>query len=113
MVGHTGNYPAAVKALDVLDTCLGKIIDWIENHKAFAVLTADHGNCEMMQDKNGMPMTAHTLLPVPCILIDPMHTQAKLKKEGKLCDVAPTFLNLWALPQPKVMTGHSIIESFQ
>jgi len=113
MVGHTGNYPAAVKALDVLDTCLGKIIDWIEIHKAFAILTADHGNCEMMQDKNGMPMTAHTLLPVPCILIDPMHTQAKLKKEGKLCDVAPTFLNLWALPQPKVMTGHSIIESFQ
>ncbi len=113
MVGHTGNYPAAVKSLEVLDDCLARIVDWIESHSAFAILTADHGNCEMMQDKKGMPMTAHTLLPVPFILIDPMHTKAKLRKEGKLCDVAPTLLALWSIPKPEVMTGSSMIESFQ
>jgi 2,3-bisphosphoglycerate-independent phosphoglycerate mutase len=113
MLGHTGIYSAAVKSLEVIDTCLGKIIEWVESHSAFAILTADHGNCEMMQDEEGRPMTAHTLLPVPFLLIDPMHTEAKLRSGGKLCDVAPTFLSLWSLEQPQVMTGRSMIQSFQ
>ncbi len=113
MLGHTGNYPAAVKALEVLDGCLGKIVNWVESHSAFAILTADHGNCEMMQDKDGMPFTAHTLLPVPFILIDPMHPNAKLRTTGKLCDVAPTFLFLWSISQPDLMTGCTMIDSFQ
>lgn len=113
MVGHTGNYAAAVKSLEVLDDCLSRIIDWVEENSAFAILTADHGNCEMMQDKQGMPMTAHTLLPVPLIYIDPLHPKARLRKEGKLCDVAPTFLSVWSLSKPEVMTGSSMIESFQ
>ena len=113
MLGHTGNYPAAVKALEVLDGCLGKIVNWVESHSAFAMLTADHGNCEMMQDKDGMPFTAHTLLPVPFILIDPLHPNAKLRTTGKLCDVAPTFLSLWSISQPELMTGCTMIDSFQ
>lgn len=113
MVGHTGNYSAAVKALEVLDTCLAKLVEWVESHSAFAILTADHGNCEMMQDKTGSPMTSHTLLPVPMILIDPMHKGVKLRPTGKLCDVAPTFLSLWSVPQPQGMSGSSMIESFQ
>lgn len=113
MVGHTGNYSAAVRSLEIIDDCLARIVDWVETHEAFAILTADHGNCEMMQDSKGMPMTAHTLLPVPFILIDPKHPKARLRKEGKLCDVAPTLLSLWHLPQPEQMTGSSMIESFQ
>ncbi|MFM8313343.1 MAG: 2,3-bisphosphoglycerate-independent phosphoglycerate mutase, partial [Deltaproteobacteria bacterium] len=113
MLGHTGNYSAAVKSLEVLDRCLAQLIDWVESHSAFAILTADHGNCEMMQDENGVPMTAHTLLPVPMILIDPVLKTVKLKKSGKLCDVAPTFLQLWNIEAPQEMTGSSMIESFQ
>lgn len=113
MVGHTGNYPAAVRSLEVIDDCLSTIVEWVEQNNAFAVLTADHGNCEMMQDSQGLPMTAHTLLPVPFVLIDPLHPKVKLRNEGKLCDVAPTFLSLWQLPQPAQMTGSSMVESFQ
>jgi len=113
MVGHTGNYAAAVKSLEALDSCLGKILDWIESHQAFAILTADHGNCEMMQDESGLPMTAHTLLPVPMILIDPLRKSIRLKKTGKLCDVAPTLLALWGEQPPNLMTGSSMIESFR
>jgi 2,3-bisphosphoglycerate-independent phosphoglycerate mutase len=112
MVGHTGNYAAAVRSLEALDSCLGKIVDWIESRNAFAILTADHGNCEMMQDESGLPMTAHTLLPVPMILIDPMRKSIQLKETGKLCDVAPTLLDLWGEQPPKVMTGSSMIQSF-
>ncbi|MFM8269475.1 MAG: 2,3-bisphosphoglycerate-independent phosphoglycerate mutase [Pseudomonadota bacterium] len=111
MVGHTGNLAAAVSALETLDRCLGKIVNWVEASGAFAILTADHGNCEMMTDSSGQPLTSHTLLPVPFILIDPTHTASKLAASGKLSDIAPTFLSLWKIPVPKEMTGQSLVIS--
>jgi len=111
MVGHTGNLNAAKKALEVIDTCLGRILSWVEAEGAFAILTADHGNCELMQDASGQPLTSHTLLPVPFVLIDPKHPAAKLAATGKLADIAPTFLDLWGLQQPKEMTGRSLVLS--
>lgn len=110
MVGHTGNFPAAVRAVETVDRALGKIIKWVEDHDAFAVITADHGNCEMMQDANGMPLTSHTLLPVPFILVDPSRKSAALKAGGKLSDIAPTLLDLFGLKKPSEMTGHSLIQ---
>jgi len=111
MVGHTGNLAAAISALEMIDRCLGKIVTWIEKSGSFAILTADHGNCEMMLDSSGQPLTSHTLLPVPFILIDPLHTATKLAATGKLSDIAPTFLKLWKLPIPKEMTGQSLVIS--
>jgi 2,3-bisphosphoglycerate-independent phosphoglycerate mutase len=111
MVGHTGNLGAAVQALETVDVCLGRIVAWIRKQNAFGVLTADHGNCEMMKDSKGLPLTSHTLLPVPFILIDPLHPSAKLAATGKLSDIAPTFLSIWGLPQPNEMTGQSLIRS--
>jgi len=109
MVGHTGNYRAAVKAVETLDVCLGKLVDWVEGHNAFALLTADHGNCEKMQDEDGLPLTAHTTLPVPFILIDPQKKNATLRSGGVLADVAPTMLDLWDLNKPSDMSGKSLI----
>ena len=111
MVGHTGNLSAAVSALETIDQCLGKIVDWVEQSGSFAILTADHGNCEMMLDSSGQPLTSHTLLPVPFILIDPLHTATKLAATGKLSDIAPTFLKLWQIPIPQEMTGQSLVIS--
>lgn len=111
MVGHTGNLSAAVSALETIDRCLGKIVSWVEQSGAFAILTADHGNCEMMVDSSGQPLTSHTLLPVPFVLIDPLHTATKLAATGKLSDIAPTFLKLWNLQVPKEMTGQSLVIS--
>ncbi|NBT57708.1 2,3-bisphosphoglycerate-independent phosphoglycerate mutase [bacterium] len=111
MVGHTGNLPAAVSALETIDRCLGRIVDWVEKTKSFCVVTADHGNCEMMRDKAGNPVTSHTLLPVPFILVDPLRVATKLAASGKLSDIAPTFLKLWNLPVPKEMTGQSLVIS--
>lgn len=109
MVGHTGNLPAAVKALESVDACLGRIVQWIEANDALLILTADHGNCEMMQDAKGSPLTSHTLLPVPLILVDPKRLHAKLKK-GSLCDIAPTLLTLLGVKIPPEMTGKNLID---
>lgn len=111
MVGHTGNLRAAIAAVETVDKCLARIIEWVENHEAFAVITADHGNCEKMQDDNGMPLTSHTLLPVPFILVDPKRKkQFKIRSGGRLCDIAPTLLALWDIKQPTEMTGKSLVE---
>jgi 2,3-bisphosphoglycerate-independent phosphoglycerate mutase len=99
MVGHTGNLSAAVSALETIDHCLGEIVDWVEQSGSFAILTADHGNCEMMLDSSGQP------------LIDPLHTATKLAATGKLSDIAPTFLKLWQIPIPQEMTGQSLVIS--
>lgn len=110
MVGHTGNLPAAVRALETVDACLAKILEWVEGHSSFAILTADHGNCEMMQDVNGTPLTAHTTLPVPLIIIDPKQKEGlKIRSGGALCDIAPTLLTLWGLEKPAEMTGNSLV----
>jgi 2,3-bisphosphoglycerate-independent phosphoglycerate mutase len=109
MVGHTGVLTAAIKAIEVIDECLGKILDWIESNNAFAILTADHGNCEMMQSADGMPLTSHTLLPVPFVVIDPKNTERKLAPSGSLCDIAPSLLDLWGITPPAEMTGKSLL----
>lgn len=109
MVGHTGNFQAAVQAVETVDQCLGKIIPWVERRGALAVITADHGNCERMQDDEGGPFTSHTLEPVPFVVVDPQGRDLHLKSGGKLSDVAPTLLKIWGFTPPSEMTGQVLI----
>jgi 2,3-bisphosphoglycerate-independent phosphoglycerate mutase len=109
MVGHTGNFAAAVKACEVIDECIGKVVDAALSKKGKVVITADHGNIEQLIDYDtGLPHTAHTINRVPVILVDEERRNCKLN-EGTAIDVAPTVLHLLGLPQPKDMTGHSLI----
>ena len=106
MVGHTGNLEAAVKAVEAVDECVGKVVDAIEEVGGVLLITADHGNSEQMIDyTTGEPYTAHTTNPVPLILVG---MDAKLK-EGRLADLAPTMLDIMGLEKPEDMTGESII----
>lgn len=109
MVGHTGNLPAAIRAVETVDACVGRILQWVDAVGGFAILTADHGNCEMMQDGRGMPLTSHTLLPVPFVVYDAQRRDLKLASGGRLCDIAPTLIRLWGLTPPVEMTGRSLI----
>ena len=107
MVGHTGSLPAAIKAVEAADTGLGKIVDAIQRSGGALLATADHGNCEMMRDpETGGPHTSHTTNPVPVLLTG--GGDAKLA-DGRLADLAPTLLDLMELPQPKEMTGTSLL----
>ncbi|MGH9841023.1 MAG: 2,3-bisphosphoglycerate-independent phosphoglycerate mutase [Blastocatellia bacterium] len=109
MVGHTGNLPAAVKAVEAVDTCLGWVIGAIERVKGAAIVTADHGNCEQMTDPDtGSPHTAHTRNPVPFILCD-AEFRGSLREGGSLEDVAPTMLELLGIEKPGEMTGRSLL----
>jgi len=109
MVGHTGRLDAAVEAVETVDTCLGRLSEAVEQAGGTLVITADHGNAEMMSDpETGEPHTAHTLNPVPFIVINPSAAVQQLA-DGRLSDVAPTLLDLLGLPQPAAMTGHSLI----
>jgi 2,3-bisphosphoglycerate-independent phosphoglycerate mutase len=109
MVGHTGNFEAAVKACEVIDECLGKVVEAAMSKKGRVIITADHGNIEQMIDYDtGMAHTAHTTNPVPAILIDEEHKKSRLNK-GTAIDVAPTILQLLGVPQPVEMTGRSLI----
>ena len=106
MVGHTGIYEAAVKAVEHMDNCLSKIYDKVMELNGILIIIADHGNCDMMWDENHKPITSHTTNPVPCII-----TKENIKlKNGKLADVAPTMLELLNLKIPDEMTGISLIE---
>jgi 2,3-bisphosphoglycerate-independent phosphoglycerate mutase len=109
MVGHTGRLDAAVKAVETVDACLGRLSESVEQAGGTLVITADHGNAEMMRDpETGEPHTAHTLNPVPFVVVNPPRPIQHLA-DGRLSDVAPTLLDLLGLPQPAVMTGHSLI----
>lgn len=109
MVGHTGSLPAAIKAVETVDECLGKIVKIIEEKQGNLIITADHGNAEQMIDyKTGEPHTAHTTNPVPIVLVTP-NKELKLKKGGKLADLAPTMLELMNLEKPEEMTGESLL----
>ncbi len=109
MVGHTGNFDASVKAVEVIDECLGKVIDAAIGKKGKVVITADHGNIEQLIDYDtGMPHTAHTTNLVPVILVDEERKKCRLN-QGSGVDIAPTLLQLLGLPQPQEMTGHSLI----
>ena len=108
MVGHTGNLDAAVKAIEAIDECVGKIVTAVNKVDGALLITADHGNAEQMVDyKTGEPHTAHTTNPVPLILVG--MGDVKLK-EGKLADLAPTMLDIMELEKPEEMTGESLIE---
>ncbi|MBM2804453.1 MAG: phosphoglycerate mutase, 2,3-bisphosphoglycerate-independent [Deltaproteobacteria bacterium] len=109
MVGHTGNFEASVKAVEVIDECLGRVVDAVLGKKGKLIITADHGNIEQLIDYDtGMPHTAHTLNLVPVILIDEAHQKCRLN-QGTAIDVAPTVMQLLGLPMPAEMTGHSLI----
>jgi len=106
MVGHTGVIPAAVKAVETVDECVGKVVDAILDKGGVVIVTADHGNAEKMLDENGNPFTAHTTSIVPLIITD---KSAKLREGGVLADVAPTMLQYLGIAQPAEMTGESLI----
>ena len=108
MVGHTGSLPAAIKAIETIDECVGKVVETMLKHDGTMLITADHGNSEQMIDyKTGEPHTAHTTNPVPLILVTE-NNELKIKS-GKLADLAPTILELLNIEKPKEMTGESIL----
>ena len=109
MVGHTGSLQAAIKAVEAVDECVGKIVKIIEEKQGNLLITADHGNAEQMIDyKTGEPHTAHTTNPVPIILVT-ANKEYKLKENGKLADLAPTMLDLMGINKPEEMTGESLL----
>ncbi len=109
MVGHTGSLPAAIKAVETVDASLGRIAEAVRRQGGALLVTADHGNCEMMRDpKTGGPHTSHTTNPVPVFL---MGGDAKGLHDGRLADLAPTLLALMGLPQPKEMSGRSLVDA--
>ncbi len=106
MVGHTGNLEAAVKAIETIDVCVGRVIEAIEKANGVVLITADHGNSEQMIDyATGEPHTAHTTNPVPLILVGKKATL----KPGRLADLAPTMLDIMGIEKPAEMTGESLI----
>ena len=109
MVGHTGILEAAIKAIEAVDTCVGRVIDSVRRVGGTAMVTADHGNAEMMVDyNNGEPFTAHTTDLVPFILVKDGF-KGKLRPRGILADVAPTILYLMGIPKPSEMDGQNLI----
>ena len=97
-------------AVHAVDQCVQKVVDAILATGGACIITADHGNSEMMVDpESGAPFTAHTTNPVPVIYVDNAHRDAKLREGGRLADIAPTMLKILELPQPEEMTGESII----
>ena len=106
MVGHTGVYEAAKKAVEDMDICIGKMYEKVSSLGGTMIIIADHGNCDMMWDKDHNPVTSHTTNPVPCII-----TKEGIQiNNGKLADIAPTMLEILNLPIPAEMTGESLIK---
>ncbi|MEG1477853.1 MAG: 2,3-bisphosphoglycerate-independent phosphoglycerate mutase, partial [Oscillospiraceae bacterium] len=108
MVGHTGFFNAAEKAVEAVDKCAGLVIDEVLAKGGTVLLTADHGNADQMYDANGGPFTAHTTNPVPFLVAG--QGDVKLRSGGVLADIAPTMLGVMGMAVPKEMTGKSIIE---
>lgn len=108
MVGHTGIFDAAVKAVEAVDTCVGKLTDAVMQMNGVILITADHGNADKMYENDGSPFTAHTTNPVPLVVVG---KDCKLRQSGgRLCDLSPTMLDIMGLEQPAEMTGVSLIE---
>ena len=107
MVGHTGVIPAAIKAVETVDECVGKVVDAILDKDGVAIITADHGNAEKMLDESGNPFTAHTTSVVPLIITD---KTIEIREGGILADVAPTMLEYLEIEKPEEMTGVSLIK---
>jgi 2,3-bisphosphoglycerate-independent phosphoglycerate mutase len=117
MVGHTGQMEATTQAIATVDRCVGRLLETTCRMGGTMLITADHGNAEVMQGADGRPWTAHTTNPVPVILVEgekrklPGHgTDVQLRKQGGLSDIAPTLLEILGLPKPARMTGSSLIE---
>jgi 2,3-bisphosphoglycerate-independent phosphoglycerate mutase len=108
MVGHTGSIPAAVRAIETVDACLGDVVAAVERSGGACIVTADHGNCDHMLEPDGSPNTAHSLNPVPLIVTA---EGLELRDHGILADVIPTALQLLDIPQPDPMTGKSLIQA--
>jgi len=108
MVGHTGIIPAAIKAVETVDDCVGRVVNKVLEVGGVAIVTADHGNCEKMLDENGNPFTAHTTNLVPLIITK---KNINLRSGGNLGDIAPTMLELMHLKQPASMTGKTLIRA--
>ena len=105
MVGHTGDFDAAVKAVEAVDTCLGEVVDAIKAKGGIALITADHGNADQMLDTDGGVFTAHTTNLVPLIMVG---KEGELKP-GRLADLAPTLLHIMGIEKPEEMTGESLL----
>ncbi|HEY1696360.1 MAG TPA: 2,3-bisphosphoglycerate-independent phosphoglycerate mutase [Polyangiaceae bacterium] len=111
MVGHTGVLDAAIHAVEAVDAGVGGIVDAVRAQGGAVLVTADHGNCELMKDPaTGKPHTSHTLNPVPLVYVDDANVNARLRTGGRICDVAPTMLEILGLPKPAAMTGSSLLE---
>ena len=106
MVGHTGVFDAAVKAVEAVDTCVGRIVDQVMSMGGVAIITADHGNADRMYDTDDSPFTAHTTNPVPFTVIG---YPCKLREGGRLADISPTMLDILGIQQPEQMDGKSLI----
>ena len=107
MVGHTGVFEAAVKAVEAVDTCVGRVVEAVKKMGGVALITADHGNADKMVDTDGSPFTAHTTNPVPFCVIG---YDCQLREGGRLADIAPTMLQIMGLEQPEEMDGVSLIK---
>ena len=111
MVGHTGVFSAAVAAVEAVDSCVGKIAEAIEETGGHLLVTADHGNADVMLDEEGNVVTSHSTNPVPLIYVDKnIIGKGYSLHEGALCDLAPTLLQLMELPVPAEMEGKSLID---
>lgn len=109
MVGHTGVLEAAIRAVEAVDQSVGRVVEKVRSLGGVVLVTADHGNAEQMADENGEPFTAHTTNPVHLILVDDSRIGSTLSDGGKLCDVAPTLLQILGIPKPAEMTGRSLL----
>src|SRR6266496_5892449 len=110
MVGHTGVMEAAIKAVEIVDTGVGQVVEATLSMGGGLLITADHGNAEqLIEYETGKPFTAHTTFPVPLYLVVPQLAQVQLRNDGILADVAPTILDILHIPQPKDMTGRTLI----
>ena len=106
VLGHTGNIPATVRALEACDYCIGKILEKADENYYEVVITSSHGNCEFMKDTSGKVITTNTLSKVPFVICNKDY---KLKKDGTLKDVIPTIVDIYEISKPKEMTGESLI----
>ena len=120
MVGHTGVMSAATEAIQTVDHCIGRLLDAVGRMGGTLLITADHGNAELMQGPNGQAWTAHTTNPVPVILVEGekrkvagLGNAIRLRNDGGLADIAPTLLQLLDLPKPEAMSGSSLIEPIE
>jgi 2,3-bisphosphoglycerate-independent phosphoglycerate mutase len=105
MVGHSGSIPATIKAVETVDQSLARVLKAAESAGVRLIVTADHGNAEMLIDpETGGPHTAHTTNPVPLVVID-WNQEQRLRSGGALCDVAPTILSMLGIEQPSEMSG--------